>query len=115
MSQMPKTLRVPDLTQVTKFDDLKRAVQEFFLTIQKSYEQIHNDINFKEAINFSQGGKKWRIIPNGPSLDIQVLTGADWKNQSHWKTAIRLSGKLLLETGHGFLLETGDDVLIEGT
>ena len=92
MSQMSKTLKVPDISQAKSVEDLKRDLKIFFADIQEAYRHIHNDIWWKRWVYFMVEGKKWRIGPVGDHLEAQYLTGTDWRNDSHWTMTWRSYG-----------------------
>ena len=91
---MPAMLDLKDYSTAKSLEDVKRIAGENNRKIQDAYKRIHNDINFKEWLYFSVGGKKWRIgpDPDGNDFLIQELTGTDWKNQSDWTTQETIAG-----------------------
>jgi hypothetical protein len=104
MSQMQKQLDLLDYFQARDLEELKKILNENNRRLQAAYLHTRNDINFKEWLYFSVGGRRWRIGPllgYNPGKDkqtavnfvIQELTGADWKDQSHWVTRHRFWGE----------------------
>lgn len=94
MALMPKTLELQDYSKAKTFEELKRIANDNNRRIKEAYKKIRNDINFKQWLYFSVGGKKWRIgpDPDGNDFLVQELTGTDWRDQSHWTTKDTIAG-----------------------
>ena len=88
MAQMPRELELLDPMAASSLNELKTLLNTNNRRLQEAYRKIHNDINWKEWLYFSVSGKRWRIGPDPDTNNwvIQELTGANWRNQSHWTT-----------------------------
>lgn len=94
MAQMDKQLVIKDCKVTDTLPEVIESINENNKRLRAAYQAIHNDINWKEWVYFTVSGRKWRIgpIPDTANWVIQELTGANWKNQSHWTTVLTLWG-----------------------
>ena len=91
MAHMDRQLVIEDCPETAELPELIRIVNENNQRLRSAYEAIHNDINWKEWVYYSVNKRRWRLGPLPDTNDwvIQELTGANWKNQSHWTTVYR--------------------------
>ena len=106
---MAKMARQLELEAVTGADP--GLLQRNFELLRDAYLNIHNDINTKEWVYFTSGGKKWRAgsDPDGDNFLIQYLTSGDWKVQGNWISMLALS-----KDGALYLPETTAPAAISG-
>lgn len=85
---MAKQLDLLDYSTAKDFEEFMKIANENNRRMQVAYRHIYNDNYYKEWINFSVSGKRWRIGPDPDTYHfvLQELTGLDWKNKSHWQT-----------------------------
>lgn len=81
MSQLPKTLRIPDVERI-KDPETREVIRELLTELESQHRQLYNDLRVTDAVYMRVNGVDWRLTVLGNDLLMQKKISGTWTTKA---------------------------------